>query len=103
VDPAIKSLCHDEVQVALYQGQNQYGAPIYGTPTTYLGRVERHFMTQMGPSGQQLVDETVLYLDNDAVIDERSQLTLAGRIVPIEALYPVPDEVGNIDHYKVML
>jgi hypothetical protein len=104
VDAAIKSMLQDTVLIAPYVGQDAYGAPTYGPAVPTLARIERHFMTQLTTTGAQLVEETVLWVDADAVIDERSKLTLPdGRTVPIEGLKPVQDENGVLDHFHVFL
>jgi len=57
--------------------------------------------TLMGPTGAQLVEQTKLYLSEDAVIDERSQVSYGGRVVPIQGMKTVKDEWGHIDHFEV--
>jgi hypothetical protein len=101
MEQVIKEMLQDEVMIAPWAGQDAYGRPVYGRAVTYMGRVERHFQTMPSASGAQLVTETVLYLAEDAVIDERSQVTVEGRVLPIEGLKVLKDELGNLDHYQV--
>jgi len=99
--PDLKAWLHDPVQIAPYTGQDGYGSPQYGPSVSYLGRIERRFQTAATTTGAMLVEQTTLFLAEDAVIDERSQVTLDGSITPIQGLKLVQDIQGNLDHYQV--
>jgi|SRR5215831_17364259 len=101
--PALKAMLHDPVTIAPYTGQDLYGSPSYGAPVTYLGRIERHFLTMLGTTGAQLVESTQIFLAEDAVIDERSQLSIEGKTISIQGLKLIQDARGNLDHYLVYL
>lgn len=102
MDPNLKAMLTEAIQVAPYTGQNAYGQPTYGPGVTYQGRIDRHYQTQAVTTGAQLVLETVLWLDETAVIDERSQVTLPdGRVAPIQGLKVLKDEFGVTDHFQV--
>lgn len=100
----IRDMLHETVLIAAYEGQDSYGRPTYGPAIPSAAYIELHFQTQLATTGAQLMHETVLWLPPEAVIDERSQLTLPdGRVVPIEGLKPVKDEYGVLDHVQVYL
>jgi len=104
MDAAIRDMLHETVLIAPYLGQDGYGKPNYGPAVPSAAYIERHFVTQLATTGALLVEETVLWLPPEAVIDERSQLTLPdGKIAPIEGLKPIKDENGALDHVQVYL
>ena len=94
---------HDPVTIAPWTGTDGYGKPTYGPAVTYQGRIQREFQTLASTTGAQLVEETKVFLDETAVVDERSQVTIEGRIIPIEGLKQVQDEAGNLDHTVLYL
>src|SRR5262249_37360364 len=101
--PALKALLHDPVTLAPYTGTDAYGKPTYGPAVSYLGRLERRYQTVLGATGRVVVEETKVFLDETAVVNTQSQLTIAGQVIPIQALTRVQDEHGTLDHIVLML
>jgi hypothetical protein len=100
--PSLQAWLTDTLLIAAYVGQDVYGTPTYGANVSVPARVERHFQTMASVTGGQLVEETIAYINGDAVVDERSRVTFSdGAIVPIEGVQPVKNTDGLIDHYKL--
>ena len=103
MDPVLKDMLHDPITIAPYTGHDAYGKPTYGAPVAYLGRIQRAFDTEMGASGPMLLEKSKMYVDETTVVDTRSQLTIEGKVVPIQGVKPVQDEHGDLDHYILYL
>lgn len=104
MDPVLAAMLTETVTIAPYTGHNAYGVPTYGAAVSYPARIQREFQTLSTNVGPQLVEETRLFLDGNAVVDERSRITLPdGAAPPIEGIKPVRDELGTLDHWVVYL
>lgn len=103
MEQVLKAMLQDPLSIAPWQSVDGYGKPTYGPAVAYLGRIQREYDTEMGASGPMLVEKTKIYVAEDTVVDTRSQLTIEGKVVPIQGLKPVQNEFGDIDHYVLFL
>lgn len=104
MEPAQRELLTETLLVAPQIGPDDYGVHTYGTAVAYPCRIHRRMLTLFTGSGRQLVPETKIYLDGDAVVSEQSQITLPdGTTPPIQRLRVSKDDRGAIDHYIVYL
>lgn len=104
MDPALVAVLTDTLLLAPLAGRDSYGVPSYGTPVSVKGRVEKSLVTVFTQQGRQVLQETRIYLDGTAPVTESSQLTLPDSTVHlVQKFAVVEDELGNIDHFEVVL
>lgn len=103
MEPELVALLTETVLLAPFLGQDAYGALSYGPAVATPCRIERHFTRTATTAGPQLIEETRVYLNGDAVIEAKTRVTFPdGLQPPIQGIKPVQDEYGARHHYEIV-
>ena len=104
MNPALKELLTQTVEIRKFIGLDAYGKASFGAPMLLPTRIEYKVQIQPSPQGYIRVQQTRLFLDGAVQIDARDHLTLPNGTSPgIMVLYDVPALDGSIDHYELFL
>ena len=102
--PALLALCTDTIQHAAYQGQDDYGYAVHGTPVTRLARVEYVAKSFTNRQGEERVSRAIVYVDGSIPIDPGDAITLSDGTTPqIQALEVWTDPLTQtVSHRKLI-
>ncbi len=76
-------------------GRDTYGAPVFGSPRSYVARVNNLQRNVIGPEGQLVVSRGRAWLDTVDAMTVNDRFTLAdGSEVKMLNVNQVPDETG---------
>lgn len=101
LDPELRALMVQRVQLRQWLSDDSYGAPQYGTAVTCEARVERKVRLVKGPDGRDVLSNTQVYLGLAAdgsvpVLTPRTKVVLpdSTEFASILFVESLPDETG---------
>jgi subtilisin family serine protease len=71
------AMCRDTVKIEPWSSVNSYGAPTYGTGTSYAARIVGHRKIVRDATGQEVVSSAKITVAADVTVDMRSRITLS--------------------------
>lgn len=104
LDPALREMLTETLLIAPFLERDEFGVASYGPAVATPCRIQRRILTAFTATGRQLIPETKIFVDGNAVITTASQLTMPdGTSPPIQGLQVSKDEHGVLDHYTIFL
>lgn len=104
MDHALRAMLTATVTIAPFLSEDAYGTPTFGTAVSYPARVDgsgRRFVTAQG---EERVSRARIFLDAEAVVDLRSQLTLPDGSRPtMQQIETFTDERGIAHHLEILV
>ena len=104
LDLALASMLTETITLAPYQGEDAYGAPLYGPAQAHAARLDWRVVQVLTPTGTERRHECLLFLAGTVAVDVRDRVTLADGSVPmIQRVMTMRDETGVVSHQEVLL
>jgi hypothetical protein len=95
-------LMTSEIIVSQVIGKDTYGATIWGSPNTYAGRIVYKTHNVIGPQGQLVTANGIIWLDTTDPISLNDQVLMPDGSTPILLQVNQPtDETGGIAYTRI--